>query len=40
MKSMEKGGNQGLAGVNVDTVHQETERKRGNSLEGRWLVLS
>lgn len=35
MKSMEKGGNQALSGVNVDTVHQETESKRWNSLEGR-----
>lgn len=40
MKSMEKGGNQALAGVSVDAVHQETESKIGNSLQGRWLVLS
>lgn len=39
VESKEKGGNQTLTGVNVDTLHQESENKRWTTLRGRWLVL-
>lgn len=39
LENMEKGQNQALSSVNVDTIHQERKSKRWNSLGGSWLVL-